>query len=1449
MATFEGPTKDTTQTTATFEGPSTPTGDDPFAGPPIKADHLGRTKARYVPQEKPEGIDKLREDMSAFGQDVKAGFKAAVEGIPGAAGAVVGAEGGLALGAMTSPVTGPVGPIVGAISGAIIGGYTGAKTGETLKNLIPESTLKQAGFTRGEREVEKTQHPKASFAGELASSLPFFGPGKVKAIERAFGAIVGGGMETGTELYHGGPLDPVKIGEAATFQGVFAKPTAITKAISNMFGNTARLSNVELGKDSVAADTAKRDSTIQTTIDKFDAEAKADEASKTKTTTKSSDKILSDAELLVKFKAEHDANEANRKTGKADKPTYDDWLASKRAENANVSDPDKVARHPLEQHTNYEVNDPARSAAADAGIRVVFTDNTGLNGRIDPRKTTVDWNVLDKFTSYTDVLNHIKDHLPLDLKAFVDRFEPFVQDVTFQTKDKITDGKAAGLYTRNIKTGDSQIALGKNWEHGNSFETIVHEGLHSATNKNYVEGLKDPSNPFHGAAKQLTQLFYDIKYNQDASRRLKKAGHSFSDNSPEELLTWGLTNSKTKEILNSIKFEGKETGWTRFVRNVLNLVGVSPDKSTAYTQLVGIADRLISGSEAKDTPHRKYDPKFDLPFNEAEAKARYKSEMYQEDIAAGHHGTQTELDREIAKLRDTHPPDEFTYEQLSPKEREDLARKLYHYTDPELLGGSKEDRVRAFLEDTEAAIKHDQPKTKLDREKEAWANENKGRTAKVPYKPKDTAEHKVSTSEPGEQRKIGTEKKTKGPKDEALIHEANARKLYHTQGPEAAVAYLEQVTPLSSKVVEDIKDRIGVNLNNVDANQRLANIFKDELIRLVPDEAERSALPAAIEHGLPLEGPAATAAEKYKEKMFEIGQQAEKVDVIRGLVTNYVTRMARKAGITEAEESGFINSILHAPGVQEGLKAGSKYGKERTAATIEQARQAMLAKGIEMESDLATIAHNYMTDMYKAIEDKKLFNELKVTKIDDKYAVVDSKSKEDHYGYKMIEHGPYAGWFVHPDIKPALNFVLGASELGPWMKSAIALNTAIKRSNISASLFHAKSLAEAYVTARPYLGKEAGNHSISSVLKILRQGGMSDMADFAIREGGVKLGMSSVEDVSHSALEELGKVGDRLLGAYSDKKILQSALGKAEKATLGKIDKFTWDFVHDGLKLLTFSKLLDQAVHDHPNVPKAIHAKEIGRFVNNSFGGLNWYDIARQSSSKFEESMKMAAYSPNGRRALQLVLFAPDWTVSTLRSFTTALPKSLLAPDVVGGIKGLMKPKTQGDFARLYQMKFALTYLTLLNGVNMLTSGHPIWDNKDPTRLEFRDKTTMQATKHAMEFIHFIKDSDKFIADKLGFLPKAAIVAITGLEYASPAAAKLEDPSWAGRGKAIAKTALPFWVQAAQGAPKGEAIKRTLLGMAGLPVYGKTDAQKAAETHEKNQRKYERKIKEAQDNE
>jgi hypothetical protein len=424
---------------------------------------------------------------------------------------------------------------------------------------------------------------------------------------------------------------------------------------------------------------------------------------------------------------------------------------------------------------------------------------------------------------------------------------------------------------------------------------------------------------------------------------------------------------------------------------------------------------------------------------------------------------------------------------------------------------------------------------------------------------------------------------------------------------------------------------------------------------------------------------------------------------------------------------------------------------------------------------------------------------------------------------------------------PALRFVFDAGP-GDLMKAFGAISQITKRINVIGSFFHAKSLMEVLSSTGIPIWTPLKEVTLGGVDKLLgtkmsgitravdqfKSGGVGDNVDKWIKDGGLQLEVP--EDVSKGILSATGKFADSMIGKYGPKtRVLEKSLSTVEKLTLGIFDKFTWDFLHTGGKLMVADAYLDRARRDAAKSGQPFDEvnarKEISKFVNDSFGGLNWFDAATQTQNEFAKRIAMAAYNPAGRRGLQVMLFAPDWTISTIRAFSAALPKGL---DVAGGLKGMANPATKADYARLYQFKTALTYLTLINGINMMIAGRPVWENKDPTRIEFPDGTSMQAMKHAMEPYHWIMDPDKTLSNKLGFIPKAAIVGIGGLEYASPDAPKLVDRSATGRLKAAVSGALPFQISAAASAPEGEGGKRALLGTLGFPVYGATAEQKKA---------------------
>ena len=380
----------------------------------------------------------------------------------------------------------------------------------------------------------------------------------------------------------------------------------------------------------------------------------------------------------------------------------------------------------------------------------------------------------------------------------------------------------------------------------------------------------------------------------------------------------------------------------------------------------------------------------------------------------------------------------------------------------------------------------------------------------------------------------------------------------------------------------------------------------------------------------------------------------------------------------------------------------------------------------------------------------------------------------------------------------------------------------------------------------------------------MRKGGVGSNVDTWIKS---ELTFEMPEDVTKGVLTSLGKFTDSMISKYGPKtRVLEKSLSTVEKYTLGAFNKYTWDYLHTGGKLFVADSYLNrarmQAAKEGKPFDEMAVRKEIARFVNESFGGLNWYDIVRQTENEFAKRIALASYSPDGRRALQVLLFAPDWTISTIRAFTMALPKGFNPTKwhPVEGIKGMRTPTTKQDYARLYQFKTALTYLTLLNGINMIVANRPIWENKDKSRIEFPDGTSMQAMKHAMEPYHWITDPDKTLSNKLGFIPKAAIIGVAGTEYASPQAPKIVPPnvtgissvdSALGRAKAIGSMALPFQVQAAATAPPGEGVKRAVLGTMGLPVYGGTAEQKKTARAERekilkeNAARYRQKEKEA----
>ena len=621
-----------------------------------------------------------------------------------------------------------------------------------------------------------------------------------------------------------------------------------------------------------------------------------------------------------------------------------------------------------------------------------------------------------------------------------------------------------------------------------------------------------------------------------------------------------------------------------------------------------------------------------------------------------------------------------------------------------------------------------------------------------------------------------------------------------------------------------------------------------------------------IDKGVTLTGKAEEVATKFRTLMDDLGKRALENDVIKGWHENYVARnVVSEGNAPKGAVEEFMQDVFgYGKASGDGTKTTTKYGQERRLKTredlvnhIQGINTWLESKGLDYRfklktDNLADIYKDYALSVEKAIENKSLITNIKQVRNVEGESLIKPITPEQPlpYGWKQMDHPDLGGFAIHPDLVAPLKFVFDSGP-GKLMKALGAISQFVKRINVIGSFFHAKSLMEVLSSAKiPLLtplkeaivlplvekgiktstGKDLQLSAISKAVEQFKKGGLGDNVDTWIRRDGLQL--DTPEDVSKGMLGSIGKFADTMIGKYGPKtRVLEKSMSTVEKYTLGIFDKYTWDYLHTGGKIMVADAYLEkarlQAAKEGKPFDEITSRKEIASFVNDSFGGLNWFEAARKVENEYAKRLAMAAYSPEGRRALQIGLFAPDWTISTIRAFTAALPKSLnptkLQP--IEGIKGMVNPTTKADYARLYQFKTALVYATLVNAINNMISGRDLWENKDPTRIEWTDGTSMQAMKHAMEPYHWIMDPSKTLSNKLGFIPKALVVGVGGLEYASPTAPKLIDMSAAGRLKAIGQSALPFQIQAAAGAPEGEGAKRALLGTMGFPVYGKTAEQ------------------------
>ena len=140
---------------------------------------------------------------------------------------------------------------------------------------------------------------------------------------------------------------------------------------------------------------------------------------------------------------------------------------------------------------------------------------------------------------------------------------------------------------------------------GLNYKIILHESIHAATMSSIKVGtlksqegtklskdVQDLYSLFNHVIKQFNEKAKNPEsLNEFESKVFKRITNSLQD--PDELVSWGLTDSGMQKYLEGIKY-GNTNAWTSFVTKIREILGLSSKEDTALSELLRVSDELLS---------------------------------------------------------------------------------------------------------------------------------------------------------------------------------------------------------------------------------------------------------------------------------------------------------------------------------------------------------------------------------------------------------------------------------------------------------------------------------------------------------------------------------------------------------------------------------------------------------------------------------------------------------------------------------------------------------------------------------------------------------------------------------------------------------------------------------------------------------------------------------------
>ncbi len=224
----------------------------------------------------------------------------------------------------------------------------------------------------------------------------------------------------------------------------------------------------------------------------------------------------------------------------------------------------------------------------------------------------------------------------------------------------------------------------------------------------------------------------------------------------------------------------------------------------------------------------------------------------------------------------------------------------------------------------------------------------------------------------------------------------------------------------------------------------------------------------------------------------------------------------------------------------------------------------------------------------------------------------------------------YPATLVHESLKRPVDAVFTEPFSGTVYKHYRNINAAAKAMNLTLSFFHPFALAESSLGA----GGVKGPFMWKRGLRLMKD---PAFVEESIKNGGVNYGASV--DVGRSIVRNMML---RMEARAKGKPIVgQAATGL--RAFKDVWDRKLWDEYHAGLKAIAYHTWRAKMLEKYPDVHPRIISSEVGKLVNDSFGGQNWERMLT---------------NPHVTEALHATFLAPDWGISALRQAGAAFESS-----------------------------------------------------------------------------------------------------------------------------------------------------------------------------------------------